>query len=355
MTALTRRLTTGTALLALLAAANAGPAEVGPGRPAPPLSVKRWIKGSPVEEIKPKGIYVVEFWATTCAPCLETIPRLTAAAKKNPDVTFIGISIWEDDLGNTLDRFVKKMGPKMDYHVGYSGNEKGMAETWMRAAGQNGIPTAFVVSDGEVQWIGHPMAMDEPLSQVIAGTFDVESFREEFEKTAAVARKKLALSDELLNIDEQFSTDRKGAKVRLAKIAHDNPEAADSVASLRFGWLAAEDPKAWDLKARALAKSGKSADMDILLNFAYRQAMDDKTASARRAIAIALEAEPKGFDALNYAYRVFLQTKDYDRALDVTRKMLVYFPTGQIGGEPEFRDELLKRKADLVARMKSRA
>ena len=50
-----------------------------------------------------------------------------------------------------------------------------MADNWMKAAGQNGIPTAFVVSGGKVVWIGHPMSgLKETLTEVAAGKFDIE-------------------------------------------------------------------------------------------------------------------------------------------------------------------------------------
>jgi thiol-disulfide isomerase/thioredoxin len=349
-----KRLLSMTALLALVAAAHAGPGDLAPGQPAPPLSVKRWIKGGAVDAIAPSGIYVVEFWATWCGPCIDSIPHLTATAKKNPDVTFVGVSIWEDD-GSGIDKFVKKMGVKMDYHVGYSGNQDGMSETWMKASGQNGIPTAFIVKDGAVQWIGHPMELEAPLAKVKAGTFDLEAFKREFDKANEASRKEAKLFEDLQAVEKQFATDRSGAKAALTKIARENPKAAESAAAMRFAWLAVEDQKAWDSKARILAKSGKSVDMNTLLSFAYHQSMVAKTVPlARRAMAIALQAEPKGFDALNYAYHTYRQTKDYDKALDATRKMLLYFPTGQTGGQPDFKKELLKRKTELLALIKSR-
>jgi tetratricopeptide (TPR) repeat protein len=47
------------------------------------------------------------------------------------------------------------------------------SDAYMRAAGQNGIPTAFVVGrDGIVEWIGHPMMMDAPLRQIVDGQWD---------------------------------------------------------------------------------------------------------------------------------------------------------------------------------------
>ena len=44
---------------------------------------------------------------------------------------------------------------------------------YMEAAGQNGIPTAFIVGKtGEIEWIGHPMEMDGPIEQIVAGSWD---------------------------------------------------------------------------------------------------------------------------------------------------------------------------------------
>ena len=59
---------------------------------------------------------------------------------------------WEDEEGDKLPKFVGRMGKKMDYNVGYSGNQDGMAASWMEAAAQNGIPTAFIVKDRKIMW-----------------------------------------------------------------------------------------------------------------------------------------------------------------------------------------------------------
>ena len=50
--------------------------------------------------------------------------------------------------------------------------DNNMAKTWMMAAGQNGIPCAFVVGkDGKIAWIGHPMAgLDKAVKQALAAS-----------------------------------------------------------------------------------------------------------------------------------------------------------------------------------------
>ena len=89
-----------------------------------------------------------------------------------------------DDSG--VAPFVKKMGDKMTYRVALddkASNKQGqMAKTWMQAAGQRGIPSAFLVdTKGVIAWIGHPMKLKEQvIEEVLAGTFDVRKAAEAY-------------------------------------------------------------------------------------------------------------------------------------------------------------------------------
>jgi tetratricopeptide (TPR) repeat protein len=118
---------------------------------------------------------------------------VTQLQKKHPEVIFIGVNVWEDDLSK-VKPFVEKMGDKMDYRVAIDENgESGkgtMAKTWLAAAGQNGIPCSFIINkSGQIAWIGHPMMMDKPLQQIVAGTFDIQAAAAEAKRAKEMEQK----------------------------------------------------------------------------------------------------------------------------------------------------------------------
>ncbi len=190
------------------------PATLRVGMPAPQLKVAKWFKGTPVEKLEAGKIYVVEFWATWCGPCKKSIPHVTELARKYSDkVTVIGVSVWErprektnEAIAALVEPFVKEMGDQMGYSVAADDPNGTMARTWMEAAGRTGIPSAFIVGkDGGIAWMGHPMAMDKVLEEVVAGTFNVQAeaerqFKEQKEqqeqlKLVAPIRAALAAKD----------------------------------------------------------------------------------------------------------------------------------------------------------------
>ena len=157
------------------------------GDPAPDLTIEEWIQGEPIEAFLPDRIYVIEFWATWCGPCIGGMPHLSELQEKYADdgVRIVGVQVWDE--ANNVRPFLQKA---IDMHGGKTGAEVmrytiaterkegedgSMAKAWMEAAGQNGIPTAFLISGGRVAWIGHPMQLDEPLAKAVAGEWDVDA------------------------------------------------------------------------------------------------------------------------------------------------------------------------------------
>jgi thiol-disulfide isomerase/thioredoxin len=144
------------------------------GDAAPAIAVEKWVKGEPVKAFEKGKTYVVEFWATWCPPCRESIPHLTKLQKEYPKVTFMGIASSEampkegepDKRLEALETFVKQQKDKMEYRVAFDG-ARAMGKPWMDASGQDGIPCAFLVDKaGKIRWIGHPMEMEKPLKEL---------------------------------------------------------------------------------------------------------------------------------------------------------------------------------------------
>lgn len=316
-----------------LAAATCGMAmaDLGPGSPAPKLEIKAWYKGSPIDKLDPKKTYVVEFWATWCGPCKESIPHLTELAKKNPDVTFIGVSAFEEDKDDNIKKFVADMGGKMDYTVGYTGNQDGMAKSWMMAANQGGIPTAFVVKDSKIQWIGHPMEMEKPLSEIKAGTFDSKAFKAQFDKQMVAAKEATAARKAMQECADLFKTGKHDeAKAKLDTAVKKYPDLSAAAEFQRFQWLAVEDPAGWQKQAQECADSKKPELINKLLSFALRQAAEKGEAFDRGefALNLALKAnDPPDFRALQYAASFYSTAKKPESELVYVKKIIEIFPT----------------------------
>ncbi len=128
------------------------------GDKAPEISVTDWIQGGPVKlsDGLGKNVYIVEFWATWCPPCRASIPHLNELYQKYKDRGLQVVAITQEDP-DSVASFVKNQGDKMTYPVAIDGDGK-MADAYMLAFGENGIPHAFVIdTKGKIVWHGHPM------------------------------------------------------------------------------------------------------------------------------------------------------------------------------------------------------
>jgi thiol-disulfide isomerase/thioredoxin len=139
------------------------------GDPAPPLQVDRWLQGKPVERLQPGTVYLIEFWASWCGPCLTSVPHVNALHRAFEDKGLVAIAqnVWEQDEGQA-EAFVQMMGHRMTYRVALDDKRNvpggAMAADWLAAAERKGLPAAFLVDrKGRIAWIGHPMAIEDEM------------------------------------------------------------------------------------------------------------------------------------------------------------------------------------------------
>jgi thiol-disulfide isomerase/thioredoxin len=163
------------ALLLLLLTATLSAAGLKVGDPAPATRPESMLQGEAVKEFKKGEIYVFECWASWCGPCVASIPHLNELHQKlaKKGIVITGVNVWEAERdaasAQRAKDFLKGQGEKMSYRVAIGG--KAFIKDWLEAAGVNGIPHAFVVSEGKIAWAGHPAELTaELLGDILTGT-----------------------------------------------------------------------------------------------------------------------------------------------------------------------------------------
>lgn len=326
------------------------------GSDVPAMSAEKWVKGQKFEKFDPSKVYVVEFWATWCGPCRTSIPHITELAKKYNQVSFTGVSVWENqkeaDYMAKVESFVKDMGSKMDYNVAADGNKQTMAAEWMTAAGEQGIPSSFIIKDNKVQWIGHPMEMEGPLKQIIDGSFDLAAAKAARDKEMAAQKIQQEEQEKLMKVMEPVneaaqSGDWKKALVALDGVIKENPDIS-TLKMIRFDLLIrTDDPK---VSEYALELSNTIAkDNANQLNSLAWTLVDDQVKIKNRNFKIATEIAEKAhkldpeswmiMDTLSYAQ---FKDKQIDKAI-ATQTKAVELMKKATGVDAETRKEILDR------------
>ena len=123
------------------------------GKNAPDITIRKWMTADPPDIDKMAGsVYIVEFWAMWCSPCVRNIPHLIELNNKYKDkgVQFIALS--QDKSEEELRTFLRNK--KINYHVAI---DNGTTDSFKIKC----YPTIFVVDHkGLILWRGMPSNLD---------------------------------------------------------------------------------------------------------------------------------------------------------------------------------------------------
>jgi len=149
---------------------------------APPIVIKKWIRGPEVTSLMGK-VHVFEFWSTTCEPCLEAMPHLSKLARKYKDsVAFVGIDFYEakttakwPSAVDKVERYVNAPDSPIPFSVGMDDINMTMSNAWFKAT-ENRIGempwTILVDADGRIAWSGSPVFLGKAIDLLLQGGQD---------------------------------------------------------------------------------------------------------------------------------------------------------------------------------------
>ncbi|MGB3119843.1 MAG: TlpA disulfide reductase family protein [Verrucomicrobiales bacterium] len=132
----------------LLTGSESGAGQV--GQPLPAITAQYHAGSAPYMPGRPA---IIEFWATWCPPCRQSIPHLNSLYERaGGSLQVVGIT-QEDEA--TVHSF--RLKTPMKYSV--ASDPSGSLAQYF---GVRGIPTAVLVdAQGMVKWTGHPMELNE--------------------------------------------------------------------------------------------------------------------------------------------------------------------------------------------------
>lgn len=133
-------------------------------------------------------VHVLEFWATWCAPCIESLPKLGELSRQYPEsqVRFTLVCT-EDPATGYQFLAASKNGEsylaKLSKCQLLADHERSLQKSYVERAASSGIPLSVVVGrDRKLEWLGHPNQLADVLEQVVKGKWDRHAFAEEYDQ-----------------------------------------------------------------------------------------------------------------------------------------------------------------------------
>jgi thiol-disulfide isomerase/thioredoxin len=172
------------------------PAEFKIGMPAPAIVTDYWLH-IPAKEIdfKDGRVYLIEFWATWCGPCLQKMPRLVELQQEFGQDKLGVVAITsesreevsrfleqqrerEDSSENPISQRVLEMSKTISIGVD---KETTTFRSYMVASEFRAIPSMFIVGkSGLIEWGGSIEEGETVLRQVLDGSWNRDEFSKRF-------------------------------------------------------------------------------------------------------------------------------------------------------------------------------
>jgi thiol-disulfide isomerase/thioredoxin len=313
-------------VLALLAPADADEAGPKVGDAAPELRVSEWLRGEPVSHFERGRVYVIEFWATWCGPCIHAMPHLSEVQRQYMDkgVTVIAVDVMDEDVG-AARALMKRLGANVENRVAIDANTTGekvgaTAKAWLGANRE--IPRCVIVDrDTKIAWIGHPKRVDGPLHAICAGTYDAanqslidETFAE-LDLQLGLAKRKKQWNRVLALLDQMHAADPFSTPLNHTTRIQAFLEEGDYESAQRFVQQVVADSSDVRLMGQLIGQllSGpekSKLDMDFVLETARKASENGDSDDPVALSALARAFEARGDDAA--AMEVWKKMLDLD-------------------------------------------
>lgn len=300
------------------------------GDPAPPVTIADWVKGSQFDSFQQNKVYVVEFWATWCAPCIESMPHMSdLQAKYGERVQFVGIT---DESRQQIEAFLESpdatgtRGDRIQYTLAIDKDQK-TSEDYLLGAGRSGIPCAFIVGkDARIEWVGHPGVIDQPLSDVITDSWDRAAFKKEYELEQLVQR----MTEEIQpQIQEAYANQEFDKALELIARIEAHAPSDLRLMNMKMTVLraAGRDADLLALFSNAVESNWEQAERLDVITWAVAAASGDKSdAMLQLALRAAERAEQlsegKNVSILDTLARVHFELGEVDKAIEKSKQAI---------------------------------
>lgn len=315
------------------------------GDKAPSVKIAKWMASPPpampgTKEAE-KNVYLIEFWATWCGPCLRSIPHLGDLHKKHGKDGLVVMGISNEEPSVVTEFYTKKLPARkleMPYYVGCD-DDNATSGGWMDEI--DGIPYAFLVDRaGVVVWAGNPLGdtdeLDNAIELTLAGKYDMETAK----KAAATKEKYQELINALQAAYQSQDKEEVFKTLDALIVLKPNDVQPYLIHREMLKQFEMEDQiPAWDKKIES-AMQGSAPGLLDLIELELQKPMPERNAgllyrSAARAVEL---TKNRDAEALSMLASVQCQLGMLDAAI-ATQKQAAALATGV---DKETADKLLK-------------